>query len=521
VLAAAFVFAAAIVSGSIDQSNQALGEMGFDPDRSQLITALLLGAVAAGVSVLAGSRIEAATLLGCAGSAALFGPTFVRETQSATAATGAAGIFDLGGWLITVLALVVGGVVSGWSGAALATVARPTLADAIRTVGSGVRRRRVERRAALRAAWVSVVAVLLLVAVPVFGDIVNYTPDSHMLHGGPPLIGIGGANLTPPPTFDATPSPLPRATPSLSPSTSPSTSTSAEPSQEPTPTPTVSPSPRPADPHPWLAWRPAGNPTLLSTTLPGPWKTGNYAEITIVTPPGYSAKGTRRYPVLYEAPYAYSHWDEATNVSGAVSTFINDGRMPPFIVVAMSTAGGVFTDSECADSYDGREWFDTYVAQTVVPWIDSHYLTIATPAARAIMGASQGGYCSAALAVHHPDLFGTSLVFSGYFHAGGVGPPSNLPFGTSQAFIDAASPDVVIFDLPMEAKATLYYIVVAQLGQTLYGPEALRFAQLLNAAGIDHMVISSQVPHGWAQLRTEFGGALDAWAARMVAQGVF
>jgi esterase/lipase superfamily enzyme len=499
-LVAALVLTGAFVLGSVDQSNLALAEMGFDPDRAQLITALLIGAVMAAGSIMAGGRIAGATLLGCLGSAALFGPTYVRETQAAVASTGAAGTFDLEGWLVTVLALVVSGLVSGWAGAALATVARPAIADTIRAAVSIVGRRRVEGPAARRVAGMAIVVVLLFVTLPVFSDIVNYTPDSRMLHGRPPLIGLGGPDLTPPPISTDTPGPSPGATPSIL----PSASLSADPSSSQS----AGPSPSPVDPHPWLAWPHSGLGNVVSVALPGPWKS-------------YSPKGSRRYPVLYEAPYAWSHWDDATNISGALYTLITKGSMPPAIVVAMSTAGGAYTDSECTDSYDGREWFDTYVAKTVVPWIDSHYLTIPTASARGILGASQGGYCAAALAVRHPDVFGTSLVFSGYFHAGKVGPPSTLPFGTDEEFINAASPDVVIFRLPPDARAKLYYVIVAQLGQGLYGEEAVRFADLLDKTGIPHMVIDSQIPHGWAQLRTGFSYAMEVWAARMVSTGVF
>jgi hypothetical protein len=517
VSAAALVFVAAFVLGYVDQSDQVLEEMGFDPDRAQLITALLIGAVAAAASIMAGNRIRSAAILGCLGSAGLFGPTFVRETQSAVASTGAAGAFDLAGWLLTLLTLVVSGLVSGWGGAALASVARPAIVETTRTVGSILGRRPVEGRAGRRLLWVGVALVVTVVTVPVFSDLVNYTPDSRMLHGAPDLIGLGGPRLTAPPTSADTPSPSAGDTAAAGPSTSPSET--VRPSAIGT---TTGPSTTPVDPTPWLAWLPSGLGNLGGATLPGPWKSFSAtADITIFTPPGYSSKGARRYPVLYEAPYAWSHWDDATNVSGALTTLIDKGLMPPVIVVAMSTAGGAYTDSECADSYDGREWFDTYVAQTVVPWIDSHYLTIPRPTARAILGASQGGYCAAALAARHPGVFGTSLVFSGYFHAGKLGPPSTLPFGTDQAFIDAASPDVLIPRMSTAVRENLYYVIVAKLSQYLYGEEAIRFDNLLKAAGMPHDVIDSTVPHGWAQLRAAFAKAMGLWAARMVSTGVF
>jgi hypothetical protein len=109
--------------------------MGFDPDRSQLITALTVGAIAAAASALVSGRMDSATVLGVLGFAALFGGTFVAETQSATGSTGAAGSFDPGGWLVTLFTLLVSGLVSGWAGAALASTARPAILDTFRMVG--------------------------------------------------------------------------------------------------------------------------------------------------------------------------------------------------------------------------------------------------------------------------------------------------------------------------------------------------------------------------------------------------
>jgi enterochelin esterase-like enzyme len=518
-VAAALVFAAIFVTGSVEQSNRTLGEMGFDPDRSQLISGLLVDAIVAAAAVMAGGRIWIATLLGCLAAAVLFGSTFVRETQSAVASTGTAGSFDLGGWLITLPTLLVSGLIAGWAGAALATVARPVISEAILTAGSAARRRPVERRAAARAGAVALVALVLIVTVPVFGDIVNYTPDSHMLHGQGPLIGLGGPALTAPPIRP----PIRPTKPSPSQlSVTPSGASPAVTASASVPTDTAAtPSPTARDPHPWLAWKPSGYGQLVDVNMPGPWSNPNPAILTIYTPPGYTTDTERRYPVLYQAPYYYYHWNDATNVNNVLQNLMDAGLMPATIVVSMDTEGGTYTDSECADSFDGREWFDTYVATTVIPWIDAHYRTIATASSRGILGASQGGYCAAALAVHHPDLFGSSLVFSGYFHAGMLGAPSTLPFGGNKAYIDAQSPDVGIFNLPPSEQASLYFVLVAKLSQSLYGPEATRFDEMLNAAGIDHMLIDSATPHGWAQLRIEFAGVMEAWSARMVSTGVF
>ena len=499
------------------QIYSALVIMGFDPDRAMLIRALLFGAGAAAASALANGRVGTATLLGLLGSAALFGPTFVAETRSAAGSTGAAGAFDLGGWLITLLTLAVSSAISGWAGATLAIGARPAIvdtlrtaswtaarllallplalsglisgwggatlaigarraiADPLRTVGSEMNQCRVDGRAARRAGVLAVVGMLLFVTVPAFGDLVNYSPDALMLHGGPPHVGLGGIAST------------------------------------------VN-----AGWGPWLAWRPSGNGNVDIINMPAPWiGRSTTTELGIYTPPGYDPKESRQYPTLYEAPTPFGFWDTATNVKVALDTLIDSGAMPAVIVVFISSGDGPYQDSECANSFDGLEWFDTYVGQTVVPWVDSHYRTIAQPAARAITGMSQGGYCAAILALHHPDVFGTSIIFSGYFHAGIVGSNSARPFGGDRALLDAASPDVVVGQLAPALRASLYFIVITKTGQPLFGPQAASFNQLLAAGGYPHRAIASAEPHGWVEVRQETPTALEVWAARLLVTGVF
>ncbi len=256
--------------------------------------------------------------------------------------------------------------------------------------------------------------------------------------------------------------------------------------------------------------------------MPAPWRgRSKTTELGIYTPPGYDPNEGRQYPTLYEAPTPFGFWDSATNVKGALDTLIDTGAMPAAIVVFISSGDGPYQDSECADSFDGLEWFDRYVAQTVAPWVDAHYPTLAQPAARAIMGMSQGGYCAAILALHHPDVFGTSIIFSGYFHAGIMGSNSARPFGGDPALLDAASPDVVIGRLAPDIRANLYFIVIAQTSQPTYGPQATAFDELLTADGYPHLEVAATVPHGWTQVRTEFPGAVEAWAAWLVATGVY
>lgn len=500
---AAIVLLVAVVSGAMDDLNTTLVVMGFDPDRAQLIASLLIGALAAAAATLMTGRSRLAAVAGFVGAGALFAGTFAAETRGALGATGVDGVFDLRGWLLTLLTLVVSGLVCGWAGAALAATARPAVLQAFAVTKAAAMRRRVEPRELGYPMAVVLVVVLLVVTVPAFGDLVNYAPDSLMRGGAAPQAAASvGAD-----------SPAPTDSPSIAPSADSSPTTAGS-----RPAPTAS---QPAKP--WLAWLPSGPGAVASANMAAPWKDGKAStvDVTFYTPPGYDGSGTRRYPVLYEAPTGYHLWDGATNVKAALDTLIDSGAIPPTIVVFIDSAGGPFPNTECADSYDGRQWYDTFVSKTVVGWVDAHYKTIPDPTARATAGMSEGGYCAAILALHHPTVFGTSISFSGYYQAGGAQGTSAAPFGGSKILLANNSPTVVAGRLDAAIRAQLYFIVIAKPDQPGYGPEALAFEKILSANHYPYEGIVASEPHGWQQVRDYFPAAVEAWAAREVTTGVF
>jgi len=508
----AAVVGGAIVSGTLDAANTTLVVMGFDTDRAQLISSLLIAGVAAAGATLATSRGRQATLLGLGGFAVLFGPTFLTETGNALASNGSDGSFDLSGWLLTVLTLLTVGVIASWAGTALALSLRPGLIEAGLAVRDTVASRHLDRRRLRQPFGAALVLVLLILTVPVFGDMVNYTPDSRMLHGGPPPVGLvpdGAVDSTAPPVG----TPEPTVTSTLSSTPQP---TGAGVSSTPQSAPSM------VDAQPWLSWRPSGSGSVAILRLQAPWKGGSSttAEIAVYTPPGYERSGSRRYPVLYEAPTTYSFWDSATNIKVVLDTLIDSGAIPAMLVVFIAS-GGPYPDTECANSVDHMEWMDTYIGETVVSYVDSHYATIAQASARAVVGMSQGGYCAAILTLHHPTVFGTAIPFSGYFQAGLGGATSKLPFGGNAAALSAASPMVVATELPASERTSLFFIIVAEPGQPFYGSQAAEFEKLLAAQGYSYVAENASVPHGWVQVRRIFPAALEAWAAHMVSAGVF
>ena len=104
----------------------------------------------------------------------------------------------------------------------------------------------------------------------------------------------------------------------------------------------------------------------MSVNLPAPWVDGlrDYATIDIYLPPGYDS-GSQRYPVMYEPHQPLWAWEQGMRVTALLDTLIRNGDFPPQIVVFVGQFGGPYADSECADSFDGREWFDRYLAEDV------------------------------------------------------------------------------------------------------------------------------------------------------------
>lgn len=509
---AAGVVVAAVVSGSMDSSNATLRFMGFDADRAQMITALMIAGAAAAVATLITNRSGQSTLAGLGSLAALFGPTFLVETHNALAPSDVIGTFSLTGWVLTVIALAMSGLISSWAGSALAGVLRPGLIEAGTVVRDAVRSRRLSRSLLRRPLAVAVVAILVAMSVPVFGDMVNYKPDAPMLHGGAPPVGLIPAELSNLPTpVRRPPSPAPSAAETVS-----GSSIQPTPSAQPSRT-------APANRRPWLDWRPSGNGAITWIELPAPWTDSPMKtnSLSVYTPPGYDPNGGRRYPVLYEAPYEVGLWDKSMNFTVVMDNLIDTGAIPPMLVVFVNTWQAPIDDTECANSADGRQWVDTYLSDTVVAYMDTHFLTIARREARAFTGFSQGGYCAAIVPLKHPTVFGTGIPISGYYHVGGGGPNSLLPFAGNPYALAAASPVDFARTLSQAQREMLFFIVVADLSQPFFGAEAQDLLRVLDTEGYEYLAIDSKIGHGWEQVRHELPVALAAWASHMVDSGVF
>lgn len=493
-------------SGSISDGRAALIYMGFDPARARLIAALSVEAIVVAIAAFVTDLSLVPCVLGVGLFGVLFGDTFVVETRSALSSGGPAGVFDPLGWVITLGTLVGSALVVAWAAATLATALRAATAHAFADLRVLVREHR-PRRMLFRPTLLLVVIVALAIAGPVFSDMVNYAPDVHMRVGGDQTIGLVNAGA-------AAPSPGASGPPTGG-------------GQVAIPQPAGSGPPPTAylsSARPWLSWRPRGNGSVTEVTFPAPWTGGSHdqASVWIYTPPGYGSSN-RRYPVIYEVPWGPSGW-EKIGIFNILDGLTDSGKIPGTIAVFVSETGGPYPDSECVDSPDHRERIESYLTRTVVPYIDSTYRTIASPAGRSLLGLSQGGYCVSMLALRNPNLFGTAIAFSGYYQAGIQSQQTvnaALPFDGDQAAIAAHSPDTLAGQFPPATRGRLLIELEADPNNAFYGVQYDQFASILEGAGIPVALFPTPLGHSWIAPRVFLPATLMTLAAHEVALGAF
>jgi hypothetical protein len=527
--------------GFVDDYGNTLQVMGFDPDRAVLLTSLLMGAIASVVVGVAGGWLPAAVLTGAGVMLVSFAHVFRTETVGAIRSKGPDGTFDPIGWVLSSITLITFALLAGWAAGVLGRDVAARLVAVRKAVGALQPGRTGHRRAGLTVVSALGVIVLVAVTTPIFGDMLNFDPDAHLRVGAPAGVSLFGGNQD----GGAGTSSVPAASPGNASSGGPVASTAASPrSSGPRHTTTPSsplvipadlvPGPVPGSyvtagalgsGHPWTGSAPSGGGRTLSINLPAPWTGGlrDYSTIDIYLPPGYDA-GSQRYPVVYEPHQPLWAWDRSIHVTSLLDSLIRAGDFPPEIVVFVGQYGGPYADSECADSFDQREWFDRYLGVDVPSYVDAHFRTIATPAARSLLGFSSGGYCAAAAITHHPDVFSTAMIFSGYFETGiqtSTTPVAGRPFNNDPALEARVSPMLVVPGIARSVRSQLFLTFSADPQNRFYGDQITAFSNVLDANGVSIGILPTPLGHSWAAVREQLPGMLSLLASRQVLLGVF
>ncbi len=139
----------------------------------------------------------------------------------------------------------------------------------------------------------------------------------------------------------------------------------------------------------------------------------------VYTPAGYDASNKKqKYPVLY-LQHGWGENETSWPVQGRagiiMDNMINEGRIQPFIVVMtygmtndfkFGTLGALSGDTFAKD-------FETVLVDELIPYIDSHYKTIADKDHRAMAGLSMGGMETHTITLRRPEVFSYYGLLSG------------------------------------------------------------------------------------------------------------
>jgi len=152
---------------------------------------------------------------------------------------------------------------------------------------------------------------------------------------------------------------------------------------------------------------------------------GNTRNLYVYLPPGYDARGGRRYPVLYvqdgKAAFYPSEWSgQSLKLHEKADRLILEGLIDPLIIVGISN-GGLERASEYTH-WDGADrglpvkgrgaQYETFLLQEVMPFIEARYPVEQGPEHTALMGASLGGLSCFVIAANHPERFSKAAVQS-------------------------------------------------------------------------------------------------------------
>src|SRR5580704_14368959 len=144
----------------------------------------------------------------------------------------------------------------------------------------------------------------------------------------------------------------------------------------------------------------------------------NQSDYYVYTPPGYSAKDRRSYPVLYLLhgfSDAADGWSSVGKANFILDSLIASGKAKPMIVVMTLGYGNMAALKPGRDPVireQNMDLFEKALLTEVMPQIEANYHVSKKREDRAIAGLSMGGHESLFIGLSHPDLFAWIGTFS-------------------------------------------------------------------------------------------------------------
>ncbi|ALG08637.1 alpha/beta hydrolase [Kibdelosporangium phytohabitans] len=131
--------------------------------------------------------------------------------------------------------------------------------------------------------------------------------------------------------------------------------------------------------------------------------------ISVTVPTGYDNTAPTRYPVLYSLHGGADYPDSTRNQ--ALTERSTEGV--PLITVMPNGGGRGWYSNWVNPGPLGKQNWETFHLDQVIPLIDANLMTIAAREGRAIAGHSMGGFGAFHYAEHRPELFSYAGSFSG------------------------------------------------------------------------------------------------------------
>jgi enterochelin esterase-like enzyme len=128
----------------------------------------------------------------------------------------------------------------------------------------------------------------------------------------------------------------------------------------------------------------------------------------VYLPAGYTP--TQEYPVWY-AMHGYSStqtwWLNDARAGDRADALAASGDLVPMIMVFPMTRydDAKTIEADMADGHRGPSRMERFLCEELIPYIDEHYSTLASPEGRFIGGFSMGGLFALQIGLHQPQLF--------------------------------------------------------------------------------------------------------------------
>jgi enterochelin esterase-like enzyme len=170
--------------------------------------------------------------------------------------------------------------------------------------------------------------------------------------------------------------------------------------------------------------------------------------VHVYLPPCYDPERSE-YPSLYlmRGTDGYGNWVKM-GLPEVGDVQIGVGMLPPFIAVMPATDEWTRNGGKFRFSDGGRNSWEAFMVDELMPFIDARYSTWRSRDGRAIGGISRGAYWSLEIAFKHPDLF--SAVGG---HSPSITPDMliGVPYNFSMVSLAATPEDVASLRITLDA----------------------------------------------------------------------